>query len=155
MTWGKGKGKKSEKDYCFDGGVRKSQPQHKARHSLFCLSVRLVRYASGELMIPWLAISAIVREYSEPGFTSVLSKLIGARRGQSAWVQLVPIPVSWTGKNYRETMERLVKFGVTPLGLYRCVDTPVRLLTSLEAEEMEPMNIIEESENPFDEESFL
>jgi len=89
------------------------------------------RFASGELVIPWLACSSLVREFNEPGFSQVVLKLLGVRGGDVGWIQLIAVPPRWGGRNYREVMKHLLSFGVIPIGLYRCVNAPVRHLDTL------------------------
>ncbi|KAJ8901596.1 hypothetical protein NDN08_003804 [Rhodosorus marinus] len=90
------------------------------------------RYASGELMIPWLASAAIVREFNEPGFAKLLEDLIGCGQKDSSWIQLVRVAPNCAGRTYRAVMETLLAHGVIAIGLYRCVDAPVRLNDSQE-----------------------
>mmetsp|Transcript_4423 Transcript_4423/g.18858 ORF Transcript_4423/g.18858 Transcript_4423/m.18858 type:complete len:1101 (-) Transcript_4423:299-3601(-) len=90
------------------------------------------RYASGELMIPWLAFAAIVREFNEPGFAKLLEDLIGCGQKDSSWIQLVRVAPNCAGRSYRDIMETLLGHGVIAIGLYRCVDAPVRLNDSQE-----------------------
>jgi len=90
------------------------------------------RYASGELMIPWLAFAAIVREFNEPGFAKLLEDLIGCGQKESSWIRLVRVAPNCAGRIYRDIMETLLVHGVFAIGLYRCVDAPVRLNNSQE-----------------------
>lgn len=96
------------------------------------------RYTSGELLVHSTADTLLVREYTEPGFVKFLTGLCGADQdapGQQ--IRLVRIPRSVfreyhavDGKQLIEfgiIFERLIALGVTPLGLYRSGDAPVRI----------------------------
>lgn len=98
------------------------------------------RYTSGELLVHSTADTLLVREYTEPGFVKFITGLCGASTthpGQK--IRLVSVPKSLfkeyepvDGKRYVEygiIFERLIAIGVTPLGLYRSGDAPVRLPT--------------------------
>lgn len=96
------------------------------------------RYTSGELLVHSTSDSLLVREYTEPGFVKFITSLCGASTsapGQK--IRLVSIPRSlfkeyepMDGKKFVEygiVFERLIALGVTPLGLYRSGEAPVRM----------------------------
>lgn len=100
------------------------------------------QYASGGLLLPSASLTLLVREYLEPGFVDFYTNLLGAENHGSLKVRLVRIPsslfdtgvsVSRVGTNrfilYRELFVRLMRLGVTPLGLYRSGLAPTRVPT--------------------------
>ncbi|KAA8493840.1 Potassium channel subfamily T member 2 [Porphyridium purpureum] len=100
------------------------------------------RFASGEVVVPSVLVSLLLRELHEPGFSSAIVELIGASETQKSWIRLVDVPRLWVQgaenssgqgssspscRTYREVCEVLVRFGCIPLGLYRSGEAPVRL----------------------------
>lgn len=100
------------------------------------------QYASGDLLLPSACLTLLVREYLEPGFVDFYTNLLGAENHGSLKVRLVRVPgslfdagvsVSRVGTNryilYRQLFVRLMRLGVTPLGLYRSGLAPTRVPT--------------------------
>eukprot|EP00180_Rhodochaete_pulchella_P001241 Plantae.Rhodophyta-Rhodochaete_pulchella.ctg2058.p1 GENE.Plantae.Rhodophyta-Rhodochaete_pulchella.ctg2058~~Plantae.Rhodophyta-Rhodochaete_pulchella.ctg2058.p1 ORF type:complete len:229 (-),score=26.42 Plantae.Rhodophyta-Rhodochaete_pulchella.ctg2058:36-722(-) len=92
-----------------------------------------MRYASGEIVVSSLFISLLVREFNEPGFIDLFRLVVGASGKDASWFRLIDIPPRWIDfggeKTFRDLFERLLKFGVFALGLYRCGEAAVRRQT--------------------------
>jgi len=88
------------------------------------------RYASGELMLTSPLSSILVKEYNQPGYLNVISKLSGARRQKRPWIRLIDVPADWIdmsfeGRTFRDVFIRMLQFGCFAIGLYRSGDAPV------------------------------
>lgn len=124
-----------EEHFAEESRVETLRAQHRTQQGVREESAEGQRFASGEMMISSFFAGLLVREYVESGFVQLLREMIGTgAQTRKSWVRQVDVPVSWVdesdsddGRTYRDVVERLLKLGCMPMGLYRSGDAPVRM----------------------------